>query len=209
MTTTKRSVKGSALTWAEMDANMTEVDGKALVAGSASQEFSASTLSAATTIGVGAATPAASGAGITFPATQSASSDPNTLDDYEEGTWTPTVAYSTSDGNLSHTTRYGVYTKVGNLVTCTAYEAFGETTASGNLRLGGLPFVPANVTNQYCIAFVAADVMTGLAGSIIGLIVPNQSYLNIFQQGTGNLLDVAAANTGNPSYIRSTFSYFI
>ena len=39
------------------------------------------------TIGVGNATPAASGAGISFPATASASSDANTLDDYEEGTW--------------------------------------------------------------------------------------------------------------------------
>lgn len=44
MTTTKRSVKGSALSWAEMDANMTEVDGKALLAGSASQAFSALSL---------------------------------------------------------------------------------------------------------------------------------------------------------------------
>ena len=42
-----------------------------------------------TTIGVGGATASASGTGITFPATQSASSDANTLDDYEEGTWTP------------------------------------------------------------------------------------------------------------------------
>ena len=47
-----------------------------------------------TTIGVGNATPSASGAGITFPATQSASTDANTLDDYEEGTWTPTIAAS-------------------------------------------------------------------------------------------------------------------
>jgi hypothetical protein len=44
------------------------------------------TLISATTVGVGGATPAASGAGITFPATQSASTDANTLDDYEEGT---------------------------------------------------------------------------------------------------------------------------
>jgi hypothetical protein len=41
-----------------------------------------------TTIGVGDATPSASGSGITFPATQSASTNANTLDDYEEGTWT-------------------------------------------------------------------------------------------------------------------------
>ncbi len=39
-------------------------------------------------IGLGGTSPS-SGTGITFPATQSASSDANTLDDYEEGTWTP------------------------------------------------------------------------------------------------------------------------
>jgi hypothetical protein len=50
-----------------------------------------------TTIGVGDATPSASGAGITFPADQTiigASSDANTLDDYEEGTWTGTINVS-------------------------------------------------------------------------------------------------------------------
>jgi hypothetical protein len=57
----------------------------------AGRAISASTVTATTTMGVGAATPAASGAGITFPAAQSASSDANTLDDYEEGTWTPNV----------------------------------------------------------------------------------------------------------------------
>ena len=50
----------------------------------------ATTPSFSSTAGVGGATAAASGAGITFPATQSASSDANTLDDYEEGTWNPT-----------------------------------------------------------------------------------------------------------------------
>ena len=50
-----------------------------------------STIKGGATISVGGATPSASGAGITFPATQSASTDANTLDDYEEGTWTPTV----------------------------------------------------------------------------------------------------------------------
>ena len=63
----------------------------------------------ATTIGVGNATPSASGSGITFPATQSASSDANTLDDYEEGTFTPScpTALTTADGT---------YIKIGNIV---------------------------------------------------------------------------------------------
>lgn len=70
-----------------------------------------------TTIGVGGATPSTSGSGITFPATQSPSSDANTLDDYEEGTWTPALTGSTgSAGSYSLSTANGRYVKIGQLV---------------------------------------------------------------------------------------------
>lgn len=55
-------------------------------------------------IGLGNSTPS-SGMGIKFPATQSASSDANTLDDYEEGTWTPTL---TRAGQTINQTSYVV-----------------------------------------------------------------------------------------------------
>jgi hypothetical protein len=61
-------------------------------------------------ISVGAAAPTTSGTGITFPAAQSASSNANTLDDYEEGTWTPVVTGGTLVGTSSNT---GNYTKIG------------------------------------------------------------------------------------------------
>jgi hypothetical protein len=67
-----------------------------------------------TTISVGDAAPSTSGAGITFPATQSASSDANTLDDYEEGTWTPT---DNSGAGLTFTNNGSQYTKIGRAVT--------------------------------------------------------------------------------------------
>jgi hypothetical protein len=55
----------------------------------------------------------ADGVGIAFPATQSASSDANTLDDYEEGTFTPSLY----DGSTSVSMGTCTYTKIGNLVT--------------------------------------------------------------------------------------------
>jgi hypothetical protein len=95
-----------------------------------------------TTIGVGNATPSASGAGITFPATQSASTDANTLDDYEEGTWTPILGGSGGTSGQTYNYRQGNYTKVGNVVTC---ECIIQLTAKGtittNLQLQGIPFV--------------------------------------------------------------------
>lgn len=97
---------------------------------------------ATTTIGVGNTTPAASGAGISFPATQSASSDANTLDDYEEGTFTPTFANLTV-GNGSV---FGYYTKQGNRVSVTCGFIFGSTSSiTGNIGdLTGLPFTSKN-----------------------------------------------------------------
>jgi hypothetical protein len=95
-------------------------------------------------IGVGGAIPS-SGTGITFPATQSASSNANTLDDYEEGTWTPTVGGSTVQGTVSYTIRSGYYTKVGRLVTVSfAIQTSSTLTgATGVVLLSGLPFTVA------------------------------------------------------------------
>jgi hypothetical protein len=94
-----------------------------------------------TTISVGAATPSTSGAGITFPATQSASTDANTLDDYEEGTWTPTV--TSGSGSITTYTASATYTKIGRVV-CLNIRVTLTTvgTAGGYLRITNLPFPP-------------------------------------------------------------------
>jgi hypothetical protein len=79
----------------------------------------------------------ATGTGITFPASQNASSDPNTLDDYEEGTWTPVDG---SGASLTFTNVAGVYTKVGRVVTC-QFNINYPSTANGSMSsILGLPF---------------------------------------------------------------------
>jgi hypothetical protein len=94
-----------------------------------------STIKGGSTISVGGATPAASGAGITFPASASASSDANTLDDYEEGTWTPTVTKGTvSNSNCG-------YRKIGSQVTVWGNMfSFSDRTSADAVLMGGLPF---------------------------------------------------------------------
>jgi hypothetical protein len=98
-------------------------------------------------ISVGDATVTTSGTGITFPATQSASSDANTLDDYEEGTWTPAQGSGlTVIGTYSSS---GQYTKIGRSVTVTAYISASTSIAfSSNAQLcTNLPFTPASGEN--------------------------------------------------------------
>jgi hypothetical protein len=100
-------------------------------------------------LGLGATTPS-SGTGIAFPATQSASSDANTLDDYEEGTWTPVWTGSTS-GSGSPGSITGHYVKVGKMVIVSVAmnDANPFITFVGTLRCS-LPFpVGGTITSQY------------------------------------------------------------
>jgi hypothetical protein len=80
--------------------------------------------------------------GIGFPATQVASSDPNTLDDYEEGTWTPTLSSDATPPTVtSYTDRVGRYTKIGNLVTVICLiRATITAIGTGTPKITGLPF---------------------------------------------------------------------
>ena len=71
-------------------------------------------------------------AGVAIGGTGSA----NTLDDYEEGTWTPTAG--TGAGTLTSST--GVYTKIGRVVYVSAYVTFTGAATGSNRTYGGLPF---------------------------------------------------------------------
>jgi len=82
--------------------------------------------------------PASSGTGITFPATQSASSDANTLDDYEEGVWVPSFTLDSGSATLNSSS--GNYVKVGKQVTLTMTISFSSATAALINTITGLPF---------------------------------------------------------------------
>ena len=96
-------------------------------------------------------TTTANGIGITFPATQSASSDANTLDDYEEGTWTPTQGSGlTVVGAFSSA---GKYTKIGRQVYVSGQVA-GATTvaaAASSQICDSLPFAASTANPEFYI----------------------------------------------------------
>jgi hypothetical protein len=65
----------------------------------------------------------------------------NKLDDYEEGTWTPTFTSTGTDPTVTYGTRYASYRKVGSLVTIFIDMTISSYTGgTGNGTLGGLPF---------------------------------------------------------------------
>lgn len=134
-----------------------------------------------------------SGAGagqIKFPATQNPSSDVNTLDDYEEGTYTPTAA--SSAGTITAYTAVGSYTKVGRQVTATFTVAISNNgTGAGRIDVT-LPFLSTATYN-----FTAGGIdSTSSAISFSGVIFPSTSTVRLFKYdgtypgGTGFTLNM-------------------
>jgi hypothetical protein len=159
-------------------------------------------------IAVGGATPTTNGSGITFPATQSASSDANTLDDYEEGTFTPTAYGGTTAGTTTYTVQQGSYTKIGRQVTVSIRIDYSALTGTGELRFGGFPFTTANDSMEYT-GVVMTNTLNWTSGSAIGIYFPpNSTFCVIF-----NLGDDASWGgqlcTNETVGIRSTMTYFV
>ena len=75
--------------------------------------------------------------GIYFAPTQVASANANTLDDYEEGTWTP---IDSSGASLSFSVTQASYCKIGSLVYIQFYLTYPSTSNGTNNQIGGLPF---------------------------------------------------------------------
>ena len=147
-------------------------------------------MTASTTIGVGAATPSTSGAGITFPATQSASSNANTLDDYEEGDWTPTIASGYT--SVSYNSQGGWYTKVGRFANISGRIQFSGTANGAAIQIGSLPFTQANVGNG---AYGGGGIPFATVAAIVGTSpYIGASTIEFYTTGTGAAITSGATN---------------
>jgi hypothetical protein len=90
--------------------------------------------------------------GVVFGTTGGAVTS-KTLDDYEEGTWTPTVRGSTVVGAATYTTQQGTYTKIGNVVKFQAEIVWTSHTGSGQLEVGNYPFTATAESSPISLTF--------------------------------------------------------
>ena len=178
-------------------------DGALLIGSAAGGEVfrgSSTGLRLTNSLGVGATAPSASGAGITFPATQSASSDANTLDDYEEGTWTPSITFGGAAVGITYSGYTGgTYSKIGNRVFVTAIlELSNKGSSTGAARIIGLPFTNASGIARYLPAMLSGHNFT-YTGQFYGDIQENTSSIAAnytSEAGTpSNLVDTNFTNT--------------
>jgi hypothetical protein len=105
----------------------------------------------------------------------------NKLDDYEEGTWTPTLEGTTSAGTTTYTDQSGNYTKIGNTVIIGFYISFTAATGTGEMKLGGLPFTQNAVnTNNVKLGGVMTDGLNwDVDGSLILMGTINTTYMRL------------------------------
>jgi len=106
------------------------------------------------------------------------------LDDYEEGTWTPTISGDSSAGIGTYTIQLGTYVKVGNLVHVNIRLGWSDHTGSGGMLINGLPFTSSN--NAYANLGVSfRDGLVISAGHTCNVsVIPNNTVANILEIAT-------------------------
>jgi hypothetical protein len=159
------------------------------------------------TVSTGNVVMATSGKGIDFSATANSSGTMTSelLNDYEEGTFTPTIVGSTVAGVGTYSGQSGIYTKVGRQVTVQIYLNWSAHTGTGNIRVGNLPFT--NTSNFWSASVGYLNNIALTAGSVMTAFVEaSASYIVLWQYPTGGgaasevPIDVAGAIVLSASY---------
>ena len=132
----------------------------------------------------------------------------NQLDDYEEGTWTP--SYTGATGGATYAVQTGSYTKVGNKVTVIAELQADRNTLSGTIKISGLPFSATGTGGGFYPTFAMrfGSDMPNLKGYI------TTSEINLRKQATNAtastvLTETDLSNAGTAyNYLYFTATYF-
>jgi len=110
----------------------------------------------------------------------------NYLDDYEEGSWTPGIAGTTSGTKTMGSNNVGRYTKIGQVVTVSAtIDVSGTETISGLVQITGLPFASKNANQFRCAASIGAQILCNLGGAskrLAAVLDHNLSYMWLMEQ---------------------------
>ncbi len=132
---------------------------------------------------------------LKWPSTAIPSGDANTLDDYEEGAWTPVLWDNSLDSGegQSYSIAVGRYVRIGNRVYVSyiiTMSGLGTLTVSQGARIGGLPFTAVNTANvvHSFVAGACADLNSTAGYNVCGTLDPNTAniILRIWDYTGGN-----------------------
>jgi hypothetical protein len=133
----------------------------------------------------------------------------NKLDDYEEGTWTPVFAFGGASVGQTYGAAIGAYTKIGNLVTVSAYlvlTVLGSST--GNATITGLPFTSGNVGSRRTAGSLGGLLAISFADVPNATINENSVTIDLLETtNAGNTTPLTNGNFANNSGLKISFSY--
>lgn len=151
-----------------------------------------------------------SGAGagqIQFPATQNLSANANTLDDYEEGTFTPTLTFGGASVGMTFSTRTGSYTKIGNMV-CFVIELIlsAKGSSTGTAQIASLP-ATANSFNPP-ISAQANNMSAGTTTTVQAIVNGGTTTIQLQAFAAGTATALADTNFTATTVFRVAGMYF-
>jgi hypothetical protein len=146
------------------------------------------------------------GAGIQFNGDTAAA---NSLDDYEEGTFTPTLRFGGNSVGITYSEQSGTYTKIGRHVTISLRIILtNKGSSTGAASIGSLPFNVANITGNFGgFALTFADAMSSFSETVMFVADTNSNYINLRYINGSNYVNFSDSNFTNPSNIIITGTY--
>jgi hypothetical protein len=133
------------------------------------------------------------GGGLKFPATAVPSADVNTLDDYEEGTFTPVLSFGGASVGITYGAQLGVYTKIGRVVHYSIYVTLtSKGSSTGTAAVGGLPFTAANNSVYHAASLYFQNMFfDGEFFMQYALVAPNTSTISLYENTNDGVVNGA------------------
>lgn len=145
------------------------------------------------------------GGQITFPASQNASADAHTLDDYEEGTFTPAITFGGGSTGITYSTQTGKYTKVGNVVHYWINLVLtSKGSSAGAALVTALPFTSAD---NAVAAFSGNNFAAGSVAFFEGFVNSGATTINLSRYSAGTASGLSDTDFTNTSILRIAGSY--
>jgi len=150
---------------------------------------------------------------VTLPVGQlNPSSDVNTLDDYKEGTFTPTIAGTATPGAHTYALQVGSYTKIGNRVFFTVAINLSSKDAamSGSVRIAGLPLTSNSAVNFSLVNVSTSNVTLAAGVATFGAVFASSTTCSVLLGASGAVSsNLGSAAVGNSSEFYATGSYVV
>jgi len=149
------------------------------------------------------------GGQVKFPAIANSSANANTLDDYEEGTWTPSFYFGGATVGVTYSVQSGIYVKVGRKVTLTGNVTLTDKgSSSGYAEIRDLPFTCADLDGGYAPVTIRPYNIT-YDGQIFAIVNKNSTAIAILENNeAGTSSDITNINCADNSRMIISVTYF-